>query len=152
MQKEKAIVFDCDGVLLNTEFIFKEILELNLKGDAKWDYFMNNCNSDRVKAIPKALDLFFKLLGIPSIHLFVSTARNENCRKETYHKLLKECFIIPEQNLFMRKNGDYRSSQEVKKEHLIEISKSYDIITFVDDELANCEMAKNLKILALRKV
>ena len=30
--------------------------------------------------------------------------------------------------------------------------ESYDIIAFIDDDLANCEMAKELGILALRKV
>ena len=55
-------------------------------------------------------------------------------------------------DLYMRKDGDYRSSQEVKKDHLIEISKNYDIIAFIDDELSNCQAASNEGILALRKV
>ena len=147
-----AIVFDCDNVLLNTAFIFKEILDLGLKGDAKWDYFIQNCNSDRVTSVPKASEFFFKILSYPNTDIFISTARNEKCREETYIKLMKECFIIPKENLYMRKDGDYRSSQEVKKEHLIDISKTHNIIAFIDDELANCEIAKEMGILALRKV
>lgn len=147
-----AIIFDCDNVLLNTAFIFKEILDLGLKGDAKWDYFIQNCNSDKVTAVPKASEFFFKILSYPNTDIFISTARNEKCREETYIKLMKECFIIPKENLYMRKDGDYRSSQEVKKEHLIDISKTHNIIAFIDDELANCEIAKEMGILALRKV
>ena len=149
--KEKAIIFDCDGVLLDTEFIFREILELNLKGDARWNYFIDNCNSDKVKPITNSTKFFFRFIQA-GFHIFISTARNEKCKEETLNKLWKEGFIIPEDNLYMRKDGDYRVSQEVKKDHLIEISKNYDIIAFIDDELANCEMAKDFGILALRKV
>lgn len=149
---KNAVVFDVDGVLLNTSFIFKEILDLKLKGDAKWDYFMSNCNSNKVTVIPNSFEFFFKFLSFPETDIFISTARNEKCREETYAKLLKECFIIPQGNLYMRKDGDYRSSQEVKKEHLIEISKTHNILAFIDDELVNCEVAKEMGILALRKV
>lgn len=147
-----AVVFDVDGVLLNTSFIFKEILDLKLRGDAKWDYFMANCNSDRVTAIPNSFEFFFEFLSFSDTDVFISTARNDKCKEETYTKLLKECFIIPKGNLFMRKNKDYRSSQEVKKEHLMEISKTHKIIAFIDDELINCEMAKEMGIFALRRV
>ena len=30
--------------------------------------------------------------------------------------------------------------------------KEYDIVMFVDDDLSNCEMAKELGVLALRKI
>ena len=43
-------------------------------------------------------------------------------------------------------------ASEVKREHLIEIMKEFDIIAFIDDDLQNCEMAKELGILSLRRV
>ena len=47
--KRKAIVMDIDGVCLQTDFILDEIHSLGLKGEDKWDYFYEHCNSDRVK-------------------------------------------------------------------------------------------------------
>ena len=150
MGKEDAVVFDVDGVLLNTEYIFKEILNLNLKGDAKWNYFMEHCNSHKTKPIKNALDLWYCLNS--RYKIFISTARNEKCKEETLLKLAESCFFTTEDNLFMRKNGDYRPALEIKREHLTEIMKNFNVLLFIDDDLANCEMAKELGILALRKV
>ena len=33
-----------------------------------------------------------------------------------------------------------------------EIMKEFDVIAFIDDDLQNCEMAKELEILSLRRV
>ena len=68
---EKAVVFDIDGVLLDTEYIFREILDLKLKGDAKWDYFIGHCNSDRTKPIESALNLWYCLSS--RFKIFIST-------------------------------------------------------------------------------
>lgn len=151
MYKKQAIIFDCDGVLLKTDFIFEEIFNLKLKGNNKWDYFIKNCNSDRVSVIKSSFIFFLKMLQSDTT-IFISTARNEKCKKETLEKLWKEGIIIPEENLYMRKENDYREAQEVKKDHLLEISKNYNIVAFIDDELANCEMAEKLGILGLKKV
>lgn len=150
MYKEKCIVFDIDGVLLDTSYIFKEIYDLKLKGDAKWEYFIKHCNSERTKPYKDILNLWFELSL--KYKPFISTARNEKCRNETHEKLLNSCFILPIENLFMRKDGDYRSALEIKQEHLTEIMKNYEVVAFIDDDLVNCEMAKKLGILALRKI
>ena len=141
---KKAIVLDIDGVLLKSDIIFEEIFNLKLRGDVKWDYFHQYCNSERV--------LFIKNI-IPFLHgayIILSTARNEKCRKETTERLLKEGLTF--EKLLMRKENDYRPSNEVKRDHLKEIMQNYEIVAFIDDDLANCEMAKDLGILALRKV
>ena len=56
--KRKAIICDIDGVLLQTDFILDEIHALGLKGDEKWEYFYENCNSDRVLRMKGAIELF----------------------------------------------------------------------------------------------
>ena len=52
----------------------------------------------------------------------------------------------------MRKDGDLRPSDRVKKEHLQDIMEHYDVTLFIDDDLSTCEMAKELGVLALRRV
>ena len=146
----RAIVLDIDGVLFNVEHIFKKLYKLDLKGDAKWDYFHEYCNKDDVELMPGIRELFTTIYNDVPLAIIISTARNEKVRKETTAKLLKHRVIFD--HLYMRKDGDYRPSAEVKKEHLQEIMKNYKVTLFIDDDIENCEMAKELGILALRKV
>ena len=151
--KCKAIVCDIDGVLLNTQFILDEIHKLGLKGEDKWDYFYKNCNSDRVLRMKGAIELFWQFSNSGNApYIFFSTARNEKCKEATLNKLRKEGFIIPDDAIFMRSYYDLRPAYEVKREHLLQIMEDFDIVAFIDDDLQNCEMAKELGILSLRRV
>lgn len=149
-EMRKAIVLDLDGVILRTEPIFKEILMQDLTGDAKWDYFCANCNREDIEVIEGFKEFYKVLINALPLAIIISTARNEKCRQSTVEKLLKEHIIFD--HLYMRKDGDYRSSAEVKEEHLKEIMESYEVAAFVDDDLSNCEMARRLGIFAIRKV
>ena len=153
MSKKRAIVLDIDGVILNTEFIFKEIFEKSLKGDEGWNYFHKYCNSERVELIPNFLSFyseifFFRLKG--DISLILLTSRNEKVKEQTVEKLKKEGIIFDE--ICMRPDGDYRESHELKQEALQQLQETYDIFLYVDDDLKNCEAAKELGIFSVRKV
>lgn len=143
--RQKAIVLDIDGVIFDSVFLLHEIHDLALKGEEMWNYYYSNCNSDRVKVNPFIYNL---LQGYKEHALIISTARNEKCRKETEAKLNKEG-IFPEK-VYMRPYDDLRLASDLKRDHLIEIQKDYDISLFVDDEPANCMMAKDLRIFTLR--
>ena len=147
--KKKCAVLDLDGVILDSAYLLKEMHDLGLKGEKMWEHFYTNCNSDRTQLIESALELF-RILYDANLTVIFSTARNEKCMEETTRKLWSYgiCF----EKLYMRKDGDLRPSYEVKKDHLKEILKEYDVALFVDDDLSNCEMAKELGVLALRKV
>jgi len=146
--KRKVIVCDIDGMVLNTQFILDEIHELGLKGEDEWEYFCKNCNSDRVQLMPRIKEY---LSGLHSeVGRFFMTARNEKCVEETAKKL--ESFKIRVDRLYMRIQNDLRPACEIKREHLLQIMEEFDIIAFIDDNLQNCEMAKELGILALRRV
>lgn len=149
--KRKAIVIDIDNCVLNSQFILDEIHKLGLKGEDKWDYFYKHCNSDRVKAI-KTTKNFYTIIryGINDLCCIISTARNERCSDETLKKLAREKIIFDRS--YWRKDGDLRPASEVKREHLLQIMEEFDVIAFIDDDLQNCEMARNLGILALRRV
>lgn len=149
--KPKAIVIDIDGVCLQTDFILDEIHKLGLKGEEKWEYFYNNCNSDRVKAIETTKNFYTTIrYGINDLYCIISTARNEKCSVVTLKKLAREKIIFDRS--YWRKDGDLRLACEVKREHLLQIMEEFEVIAFIDDDLENCEMAKSLGILALRRV
>ena len=163
MSKRKCIVIDIDGCLLDTDFILREIFEYKLKGEAKWDYFYDNCNSNRVEVITETkrfLDTILKatyevevepnVITIDSVTLIVSTARNEKCRVKTIDKLAQHEIFF--NRMYMRKQNDFRPACEIKREHLLQIMEEFDIIAFIDDDIDNCEMAKELGILSLRVV
>lgn len=151
--KEKAIVFDIDGVMLDTAFLFEEIFKLGLKGDAMWNYFHENCNSEKVKFI-KGFEKFYVTLhalrASDNVKFILLTSRNEKVREETEKKLWSICGSFDA--LYMRPKEDYRESHILKKEALQQIQKLYDVILFIDDDLKNCEAAKELGIYSLRKV
>lgn len=149
MEKPKAIVLDVDGVCLDSSAIIRELFELKLKGDAKWDYFREHCNGDKVKTIESTREFMANVCYF-NIYIILLTARNEKCREATEKRLREDNFIFDE--LYMRPQNDYSPAPEIKRNHLLKLMESYDIIAFVDDDLANCEMAKELGILALRKV
>ena len=149
MAKNKAIVIDIDGVLLNSYPILEEMLHLKLTGNDKWKYFHKHCNGPKVTFIGNEILSLLNVLK-SSVYVILSTSRNELCRKGTEARLKEENF--PYDFLYMRKEGDCRLSPEVKEDHLNEILKSFDIVAFIDDDLSNCEMARKKDILALRKV
>jgi len=168
LSKRKCIVIDIDGCLLDTDFILREIFEYKLKGEAKWDYFYDNCNSNRVEVITETkrfldtidsgyyvtkeniIDGFdsYTLCDRQKYVMIISTARNEKCREATEDRLFDE--HIGYDKMYMRADNDSRPAYMVKKDHLIEIMEDYDIVAFIDDDIDNCEMAKELGILALK--
>lgn len=148
MTKEKAIVVDVDGVLLDSYVILKEIFDLGLKGDDMWPYFHEHCNSDRVTFIKDMFPVISSLSN--DVNIILSTARNETCRKATEEKLKRSGLTY--HSMYMREENDGRHSSEVKRDHLTAIAEDFDIIAFIDDDLGNCQMAKELGILSLRKV
>lgn len=152
MDKKKAIVLDIDGVILNTAFLFEEIFNLKLKGTAMWDYFHEHCNSDRVKVMSNFKPFYDLLIArsCSDTDLILLTSRNEKVKEDTKEKLHEEGIYYDK--IFMRPDNDYREASTLKKETLHELQKEYNIVLFVDDDLRNCEAAKDLGIYAVRKV
>lgn len=150
---KNCIVLDVDGVILNTAFIFTEIFNLGLKGDEMWNYFHKNCNSNKVELVPKFEEFYTLLLSAKfqlNVEFILLTSRNEKVREETENKLKLEGIIFDK--LIMRPEKDYREAHVLKKETLQALSKEYNILMYVDDDLNNCEAAKELGIFSLRKV
>lgn len=148
MSKRKCIVIDIDGCLLDSSHIMQEAEDLDLYGDLKWDYFYNHCND--VEVIPETKRFIRKCAE--TFDILISTARNDKCKEATLNKLQKEGLFFLSCDIYMRKDNDFRPAYMVKKDHLIEIMEEYDIVAFIDDDIDNCDMAKDLGILSLRVV
>ena len=146
--REQAVVLDVDGVILDSFKVFEELFKRKLKGDEKWEYFRENCNGSNVTFIKNSLK-FIQVLN-KEIKIILLTARNEKCREATEARLRAEKFIYHE--LYMRPENNYEESHVLKNKILFELMSIYDIVAFIDDDLSNCEAAKDLGILALRKV
>ena len=149
---KNCVVLDIDGVILDSAFIFDEIFEKKLKGDEMWDYFHSHCNGEKVKLIKSCkglLGMLYLIKRHAELDIILLTSRNDKAYKET-EKKLKEFMYYDK--LIMRPDGDYRESYVLKKEALEKLQEEYRILLFIDDELKNCEAAKELGIFSLRKV
>lgn len=153
MVRQLAIICDIDGVLLDTEHIFKKIDELGLTGSSKWEYFNRHANGLEVEADGRVVAILSAFANVGYKIIFV-TARSVEIWKHTRAKIdliigQYSDFIFPYE-LAMRGVTDYRSSEEVKQDILNDISSDYDIICAIDDDAKNCEMFVKNKILTMQ--
>lgn len=154
--KEKAIICDIDGVILDSSQVFKEIEEQGLTGDAKWEYFDRNANGPCVFSNKRMIEIIHNFYEKGYKIIFLS-ARSERIEKETAHRLMQE-FLHYMKNvvnifdfeLLMRPEGDYSPSAEIKEKHLKDIKEKYDIICAFDDDDSNCEMFERNNILSFK--
>jgi len=140
-----AIVFDIDGCFCVTDFIFKEIHKLGLRGKDMWDYF--EANVHRCKVNDWAAQMV-KSMGQKNVIVFL-TARREVIREATYKMLtdnLDGCYCI----LKMRPNDNEDESAVYKRGKLDEIKAEYNVLFAVDDEHSNCQMFKEAGITTLK--
>ena len=126
----------------------KDNIEVKLCNQILWAYFDANCNSDKVELM-SGIKQFLRSFS-DNVVTVISTARSERLRHQTAKKLWQ--YKIGFEEMYMRRIDDYREAKEVKREHLLQIMDNYEVVCFIDDDLGNCEMARDLGILALRRV
>lgn len=151
--REKAIICDIDGVILDSSQVFKEIDEQGLTGDAKWEYFDRHANGLHVYPEKRMLEIIYDLYQF-GLRIIFLTARSVRIEEETVLRILKDfrLFGMPIRNfrMRMRPEGDYSPSADVKEKHLIELKKKYDILCAFDDDDSNCEMFRRNNILTFK--
>lgn len=151
--KQKAIICDIDGVLLDTKHIFEEIEKANLAGADKWEYFNRRANDYDVEIDSRVVDML-EVFANQGIKIIFTTARSSEIWKQTSAKIDMAIGNFAQQifgySLAMRGSNDFRMSQEVKQDLLNDIRNQYDVLFAIDDETPNCEMFKLNNILALQ--
>ena len=107
----KLIVFDIDGTLSDPSHRLKHIA-----GEKKdWDKFYSEVEKD--SPIYPMLQLFdvYKLATFPQFKVVCITGRPERTREATLNWFKRYAEHLPDE-IYMRKDHDYRSDVEVKKE------------------------------------
>lgn len=122
--RRPAICFDMDGTLNNVNNL-RHFLEGKYR-----DFDSFHRMSEFEPENPEVLQLL-RDAHAAGFAVLITTARSEPYR-ETTQKWLDDR-DAPFENMMMRKEGDFRSDYEVKKEMFEEISKHYDIVRCVDD-------------------
>lgn len=151
--KQKAILCDIDGVLLDTEHIFDRVIETGLADGDMWEYFNRHANDHDVKADSRVIQILeaFAKRGFKIIFL---TARNIVIESETKAKIdlsigqyADEIFKYM---LLMRPHRNMDDSDKVKERWLSMLREQYDIFCAIDDDPKNCEMFARNKVLTMQ--
>ena len=152
--KEKAIVVDIDGVLLDVSLLYKEIENLGLEGQAKWNFFHENANNPKYAV---KVDKFFNLVNMyaqAGYKIIVLTSRRDLIGKLTLHYLLNGDVKLDNltEMVLRPANKEGTPSYLYKKEEIQKLHKRYNIELILDDEYANCAMFRQLGFTVLRVI
>lgn len=143
MIKEKVIICDIDGCILDTSWIHKQIAELGLTQEQAFKYFDMHIGSIESKTIIKIRD-FLRLFDKKVKIVFV-TARSENIRAITYEQLTKAMRMFPE-IIYMRPYGNLDEPRVLKEKILLEIKERFEVILAIDDNPGTCLMYEDYGI------
>jgi len=135
-----SVIVDIDGTIADNTHR-QSVLEADPKD---WDSFFLECHLDLpiepVVEIVQALDKLHAIL--------IVTGRSEKYRELTKFWLKKH--DIPYDELYMRKEGDYRPDHEIKEEILIEIRKFYQPMLAIDDRQTVVDMWRRNGLVCLQ--
>lgn len=135
-------VFDIDGTLADLNHRLKWV-----QGEEKnWDKFYEEVDKDEVikpiASIFRLLVLFLK----PSARIICITGRPERTREATLKWFEEKLGLVPDE-IFMRKNHDYRPDVEVKREWIEKLRKEgYDFELAFEDRDRVVKMYRDLGI------
>lgn len=152
--KEKAIVVDIDGVLLDVSLLYKQIENLGLEGQAKWNFFHENANNPKYAV---KVDKFFNLVNMyvqAGYKIIVLTSRRDLIGKSTLHYLLNGDVKLDNLTEMVLRPIDKEGTPSYlyKKEEIQKLHKRYDIELILDDEYANCAIFRQLGFTVLRVI
>lgn len=150
MRKQKAIICDIDGCIIDTSRIYEEIAEKGITGAGKFAYFEQYANDPAKASINYHLVEILKFLRTQGYKIIFSTARSVVIKVSTMIRLRDVLGFVGA--LYMRDKNDFRPAAEVKADHLRRIKEYYDVHIAIDDEDENLKMFSENNILAMKVI
>jgi FMN phosphatase YigB (HAD superfamily) len=151
MKKQKAVIFDIDGVLAekSLERDYREYDKVHLDSPINLCLKIMNCLA----------------LQNPFYHIILITGRKEYCREATTQWIVKNADGLYQEDfdvvgygistynftLFMRGDKDHRKAHELKREiYEKEIKDKYDVVACFDDEAEIIKMYQEYGLLTFQ--
>lgn len=130
IKKKHCWIFDVDGTLVNVDSVIHWITNKDREHESFKKYYdMFHTESINCDPHKEVIDMVWSACNDSDI--VIVTARNENYRALTSRWLKNN--NVPHDALFMRKENDFRSDYEIKKEILEKINEYWDVKHAVDD-------------------
>lgn len=144
--KKKAIIFDIDGTLVESEHIPPEQYH-------EIDWAAHNEDKIHNRCYPWAVEMC-EMYSREGYCIIFLTARDDNPRtREATNAMLSLNLsheLLSNSALVMRNDGDYRHDHLVKVEkYMDEIRPHYNVHLFVDDKESNCRVFRDIGIPSL---
>lgn len=164
--KQKAIIIDIDDTLVNESSLFTDDLPKENSREL-WDKYHEArqfYNPKIYKPIQEIVDLiqgYYDSCYVKPMVFFL-TSRENTCNgrillntyrtiRKLFRSFRQPCSFNKSYSLLMRKENDYRSSQEVKQEMLdCYIQPYYDVVLAFDDDVNNTKMFVENGVTALQ--
>lgn len=152
MRKQKAVICDIDGCLLDSREVLKEATKKTQTDTEKWRYFETYANAREKVNFNYTLGEVLRSLRNIGYKIIFSTARSEAIRLNTKIRLRSELGFMGD--MYMRRIGDLRPAAEIKADHYKSICEYYDPQIAIDDEDENIKMYihKGLLVMKLNMV
>lgn len=147
--KNKAIVCDIDGCLLDVSKLYKEIHNRHLIGQEMWDFFHKNANNPEYVTKIKEV---FELLNSLDCKIILLTARRDLIANSTLHYLLEGEVKLNNISQLIVRSLDMEGipSHIFKKKEIEKLKEQFDVQFIIDDEYANCATFKEMGFTVLR--
>lgn len=148
MIKERAIICDIDGCVLDTSRIDNEIVELGLTQEQSFKYF--DINISRITPIVniKVCHFLYYFASNEKCKIIFVTARSEKLREITYKQLAHVMEVRPE-IIYMRPYGNYDEPHLLKEKILLKIKEHFNIFLAIDDNIQTCNMYEKHGIITI---
>lgn len=135
--RKRAVILDVDGTLCDVTTALPKLFAPDGK-----DFSAFHAASEECPPYPQTLELASRYFQ-RGFCLLVVTGRMQSWREST-ERWLKKHLKLPFDGPFMRAEGDYRSSEKIKREIYNYLSQHYDIRAASDDDPKVCAMWREL--------
>lgn len=152
--KEKAIVVDIDGCLLDVSSLYKEVHNRQLEGESFWNFFHKNANNPQYAEKVHEIFTLVNLYESAGYKIIILTARRDLIGAETLNYLLSGPVKLSNISILVCRSQEMEGmpSHLYKKQEILKLRELYDIELIIDDEYNNCATFRDLDFTVLRVI